>query len=753
MNQILAKSSGETLSEHTIECLKVAQSLIESLPFQEEKRAKLREDVLLAVAMHDAGKSAKGFQEILQKKQKDWRGKRHEIISAAFASGIRGISPAIIFSILTHHKSIPTDGITQVFGVLPYEQIPIRQEAPVWREMADEWRKNRELFLKEWKEICKHLNNVLTKSLPDECELKPLSFDPSWLERGSGQRGQKKSIPFDERFYASIVRGLVITSDHLGSVKKVPPKIPELINFQVFKSGQFPRPFQKSVGDCEGSTILRAPTGSGKTEAALLWAQKNQKHNGRLFYVLPYTASINAMYRRLKMIFGENVGLVHYRATAALYSMLESDEDIASRLDKQKTATALSELAREIYFPIRVCTPHQILRYTLRGKGWETMLAEFPNACFIFDEIHAYDPRVVGLTLASAKLLARWETKCLFLSATLPSFLHKLISDTIEDIPFIEPDPTQYEDRKILDKKRHIVKIRDGTIKESIEEIVQAIRNTSSTLIVCNHIRTSQEIYSMLKKEMPRENIKLLHSQFNQEDRNRIENEIINKSMPKVLVATQVVEVSLDVDFNQGFFEPAPIDALIQRMGRVNRSGSRPPANIVIFTRTINPHNLYCECRGESHKGDCRVKLTIDELQKLDNPIGEKDLVKAADEVYGEGYQGEDKTKFDEGFNHPDIKKFEAQLLAGAHLDWVEEIIAKTDGIFEVLPISLVDRFNKRQEEGLWIEANSLLVPIRFGTLSGLHGIVDKNNDPWIIRCDYLPETGLIIKKDIENIL
>lgn len=753
MNEILAKSSGETLAEHTIECLKVAQSLIESSPLPEENRVKLREDVIFTVAMHDVGKAAKGFQEVLQSKQNDWKGKRHEIISAAFASGIEGISPAVIFSILTHHKSIPTDGITEVFGCLPYEQIPIVEETPVWREMANEWRENHKLFLKEWRKIWGYLNNDPPKTISDKYELKPLSLHSSWLERGSGRRGQKNSISFDDRFYASLVRGLTITSDHLGSVKKNPPKIPNFITYQVFKSGQFPRPFQKRVGDIEGSAILRSPTGSGKTEAALLWAQKNQTPNGRLFYVLPYTASINAMYRRLKIIFGKNVGLVHHRATAALYSMLESDEDIVSRLDKQKTATLLSELGREIYFPIRVCTPHQILRYTLRGKGWETMLAEFPNACIIFDEIHAYDPRVVGLTLASAKLLAQWGAKCLFLSATLPAFLHKLITDALGGLPFIEPDPIQKEDKKILDKKRHIVEIKEGSIKDHLETIVKAIRNSSSTLIVCNHVKTSQEIYSLVREKLPRENIKLLHSQFNQEDRNRIENEIINNSLPKILVATQVVEVSLDVDFKQAFFEPAPIDALIQRMGRVNRSGSRAPVKVTIFTETVNPHHLYCECLGEAHKNTCRVKLTIDELQQLMNPISEEDLVEAADGVYGKGYQGVDKTKFDEGFNHPDIKEFEARLLAGSHQDWVETIIENTDGIFEVLPDSLVDIFNNKRKEGLWIEANSLLVPIRFRTLLGLQNILDKNNDPWIIYCKYSHDEGLILKKYIENIL
>jgi len=745
MNEILAKSSGETLSEHTIECLKVAQSLIESLPLPEERRAKLRKDVIFAVAMHDVGKAAIGFQKVLRNEQKGWNGKRHEIISAAFAHGA-DLSPAVIIAILTHHRDIPYK-ISETSGILPFEQIPWSDdETPIWMEMAEEWKENYTKFQEVWKDICDYIGQ---NELVEYTELRPFSRPfYSWLNESK----QHSAIIYKERYYASLLRGLVITCDHLGSSKIKPSAIPILRNYEILKNGS-PRPFQKRIGNKDGSAILRAPTGSGKTEAALLWAQKNQTPNGRLFYVLPYTASINAMYRRLKIIFGENVGLVHHHATAALYSMLESDEDIVPRLDKQKTAAVLSELGREIYFPIRVCTPHQILRYTLRGKGWETMLAEFPKACFIFDEIHAYDPRVVGLTLASAKLLSQWGAKCLFLSATMPAFLHKLITDAMGGLPFIEPNPKQKEDKKILDKKRHNVEIKEGSIKDNLETIVQAIRNSSSTLIVCNHVKTSQEIYSIMKNKLQGEDIMLLHSRFNQEDRNRIENEIITNYPPKILVATQVVEVSLNVDFEQAFFEPAPIDALIQRMGRVNRYGSRAPAKVTIFTETVNPHHLYCECSTESHKNTCRVKLTIDELQQLMNPISEKDLVEAADWVYGEGYQGVDQTEFDEGFNHPDIKEFEARLLAGSHQEWVEKIIENTDGIFEVLPVSLVDVFNNKRKDGLWIEANSLIVPIRFRTLLGLQGLLDKNNDPWIINCEYSHEEGLILNKYIENIL
>jgi len=690
--------------------------------------------------MHDAGKAASGFQKVLRGEQRNWHHKRHEILSASLASNVENASPAVIFAILTHHKSIPSDGISQTYGCLPWEQIPLpNNETPLWSEMAKEWKENSSVFLSEWKRI----NEYLQEHFPSErCTLTPLSLNISWLERTTGRRGQRRAISFEDRRHASIIRGLTIASDHLGSAHKTPPPIPDLRKFSVLQKNT--RPFQERMSSIEGSAILRAPTGSGKTEAALLWAQKNQRSNGRLFYVLPYTASINAMHRRLAKIFGSaNVGLLHHRATSSLYNTLETDDDIASRLGKQQTALLLATLAREIWFPARVCTPHQIIRYSLRGKGWEIMLAEFPNACFIFDEVHAYDPRVVGITLGSAKLLAQWGARFLFLSATLPEFLRKLITDAVGEPTFIDLDPNKDEDRGILERTRHVVEFKDGSLNDHMGFLIQEIESHSSTLIVCNHVRTSQEIYARMKSELPGREVSLLHSRFNREDRNRIEDAVLDKPMPKVMIATQVIEVSLDVDFEQAFLEPAPIDALIQRMGRVNRSGQRPPARVVVFTEQVNRNNLYCRCRGESHQHECRVRMTINELQKLVNPISERDLVDAADRVYGDGYQGEDKAKFEEGLHHPDIEEFENNLLAGAHQDWVEEIIEKTDGIVEFLPRCLLQEYTQRRENGLWVEANNLLVPVRIRSLAWLISRFDTSSDPWVADLGYTPDRGL----------
>ena len=136
--------------------------------------------------------------------------------------------------------------------------------------------------------------------------------------------------------------------------------------------------------------------------------------------------------------------------------MFEQDNDSTS-ITNQATATTLGSLVREMYFPIRVCTPHQILRYSLQGKGWESMLSEFPNSVFVFDEIHAYNAKVTGLTMATVKYLISKKATCMFLTATLPKFIRKLILHEIPEINFIQPSYRNNSDRHILEQKRHIL--------------------------------------------------------------------------------------------------------------------------------------------------------------------------------------------------------------------------------------------------------------------------------------------------------
>jgi CRISPR-associated endonuclease/helicase Cas3 len=274
--------------------------------------------------------------------------------------------------------------------------------------------------------------------------------------------------------------------------------------------------------------------------------------------------------------------------------MFEADDNDSNAKARQAKARSMASLVREMYFPIRVCTPHQILRYTLQGKGWEAMLSEFPHSVFVFDEIHAYNPKLTGLTLATARYLTEHKATVMFLTATLPTFVKKMIEAELTAVEFIQPLYSDASDKRILEQKRHTVEAIDGNILDNIPVITRETAKASSTLVVCNHVYTAQQVYEHLKDKA--KGTVLLHSRFNRRDRNQRETEL-QASLPKILVATQVVEVSLDLDFQQGFTEPAAIDALVQRMGRMNRRARQPtPAHVYIFTEQYSTDNrIYSE--------------------------------------------------------------------------------------------------------------------------------------------------------------
>lgn len=737
--RILAKGDGETLSEHTARCLQVAEVLLDNLPFGEDRVQQIREDLQLALAFHDTGKAASGFQKSLEKSARSW-GHRHEILSAAFASAF-GMKEEILLAIITHHKSLPSSGIVVERSSLPEEEIPWLQtgDSEIWNTMAEQWYESSQTFEKEWFEICHRLGKEGFVHSRPNLEYRPM--DKSWLRWNR----QASGIPFERRYYAALLRGLLVSSDHIASNRFLDiseiPRIPRLHQYDITR-GVATRNFQKVMSETKGNAILRAPTGSGKTLAALLWAARNQQRNGRLFYVLPNIASINAMFMRLRHYFGEkNVGVLHSRVASYIYSLRERNDDLLSRMESQARARNMSSVVREMWYPIRVCTPHQILRFTLQGRGWETMLSEFPNSCFVFDEVHAYDPVITGLTLATAKYLSSNNASCLFLSATMPQFLLKMIDKEIPSIQFVQPDLDQPTDKEIMNQTRHRIELIDGDIVSKIELIRNEAEKANSTLIVCNHVASAQSVYGELCRLLGEKDVILLHSRFNRRDRNEIEKQL-QKSLPKVLVSTQVVEVSLDVDFEQGFMEPAPIDALVQRLGRVNRYGKRPPARVRIFSKQLGKHDLYDKKL---------VERSLGVLASLPSVCGEQELVRAADNVYANGYSEEDESLFQQALNHRLIRDFEDNLLAGVHRDWVESIIEKSDGTIDVLPISLLDKYREYEQMGLKLEADDLLVPIRLRSLFGIGEHFDLSADPRLANLPYSKERGLELKPGVED--
>lgn len=270
----------------------------------------------------------------------------------------------------------------------------------------------------------------------------------------------------------------------------------------------------------------------------------------------------------------------------------------------------------------------------------------------------------------------------MFLTATLTTFIRKLIKHEVGKIKFIQPSYRNRSDRKILEQKRHPLVVLGGNVLSNVDLIAREAMKAQCTLVVCNHVPTAQEVYRALRDKM--KGIVLLHSQFARRDRNNIEYELLRsklskddgryKPLPRILVATQVVEVSLDLDFQQGFTEPAAIDALVQRMGRINRyAAQQQPAKVYIFEKQrSSDKNVYSEELRDN---------SVAVLTSLPMPLSEEDLNDAADCIYGNGYKGDDKKDYKDGLNYKPLKYWKKYLVAGTDReDWIREIIDEKDG-------------------------------------------------------------------------
>ncbi|HDY74935.1 MAG TPA: CRISPR-associated helicase Cas3', partial [Candidatus Marinimicrobia bacterium] len=523
-------------------------------------------------------------------------------------------------------------------------------------------------------------------------------------------------LSISTRFAFAKLRGLLIVADHLGSAQ-LQDYIPQ---YELIQPGQFQpqdkqgnvypfRAFQKRLLSKIGDVILHAPTGSGKTEAALAWLTANQMKNNRLFYLLPYTASINAMVQRLQTVFGKDkVTALHSRTLDFFFDQLQNEDSNLGKDSEfyqriQNEAYSRKHISRELYYPVKIATPHQIIKYALFGKGWEMSLFDFKNACFIIDEFHTYDAFLTGLTLATVKWLKKhFDAKFLFMSATIPEFLQNLIVkhiyDGVSDNLIVTPSPEMASDKEVLNRKRHCLFCKMNTsISDDVPFIIENLKDGKSVLVIVNNVKTAQQLYQSISFEGT---VRLLHGGLNRRSRSKIEKEIISDTPPKLLIATQAVEVSLDIDYNMAFIENAPIDALIQRFGRVNRRGQLTDKNckpalarIFLYENIIGRTPFYPE---EKLTNTWKALLKFDE-----KALSEDDLIRICNEVYVYGYSREEEADFNLAFNNPIINDFENHLIAGDWRDWIEDALGERSSLkLDILCENLVDEYKSLKTEG-----------------------------------------------------
>ncbi len=582
---LLAKSKPErSLLHHTLDVATMAQQYAKQWAHLADliNDEHLFDDLILAALLHDLGKTASGFQSILKGKADDsWQHYRHEILSAALAATLPYSQRRqdLLLAIMTHHMGLNdelgrrkalSDYDPQNDPLTPFSE-RLEQLKPYWNELKALMKKLKAYGSKnvDWPQLP---NEPL--ELPNPFKALKESQEPQPSRRSRKYR--QKNLPLRQIF----LRGLLVGADHLASAavteanaknSNIVSQLPKLhsITTEVF-------PFelndhQKACAQAKGSIFLNAPTGSGKTEASLLWMQTNQPSTGlrHVFYGLPFTASINAMYHRLKseLLFGDKaVSLLHGRSSYFTYRWLcESDSNVDPK-KASKVASALRQQTKELYYPIKVLTPHQILMAFLGVKGWEKSLCEYAGGLFILDEIHAYDPKFTGLLFEVLRRLTQeLAAKVCIMSATFPTLLKKVLVEHIGDVTDVTLKPNERNKYN-----RHFIKVVEGNIEDYLSEIIEKLDQGLRVLVVLNTVKGAMACFNALRNSA--KNACLIHGRLILKDRQNAEMRLSDKDSPvDLLVGTQAIEVSLDVDFDVLYSDPAPLDALLQRFGRVNR--------------------------------------------------------------------------------------------------------------------------------------------------------------------------------------
>ena len=716
-DQFYAKSDGvTTLQMHTQHVIEAGNNLLNKLCLTEEERVYWKPKLHRCAVLHDLGKIHADFQKSLNGDRTV--SIRHEVISLWFCENFLKLPADELFAIATHHK-----------GVVPRMDGTGRLCREILSsDMCFHYRNESHLLTQQtieaWLKLMGCLLEVEINDIHEE-----ISTNTQKLLHYTQQEKVMKEV--QSRQGLSFMRALLIAADHIGSARMenaIPTyKEIELLSFQPNKKG-VPLPFRnfQEILQCvKSDVILHAPTGSGKTEAALSWVWTNQTPNARLFYLLPYTASINAMVHRLAKIFGDDkVTALHSKTLDFFYEQLSEEE---SNVEKDYTAIEAAarskkSLSGELFFPVKVATLHQVLKTSLKGKGWELAMYDYKNALFIIDEFHTYDALLTGMLLASIKLFKRlFSAKFLFMSATIPDFMLNIIVEEIFDGHsncIVRPNSAFESDKVVLNRKRHQLYCEaDTSLEDKLSLIKDYLADGRSSLIIVNNVKTAQKLFREIDFSG---SAKLLHSGFNKRDRNEIEKAITHEDVserPQLLISTQAVEVSLDIDYDVAFIENAPIDALIQRFGRVNRAGGKKlfPIDKVgkVRSNTV-PVYLFEKIIGRTpfYENES-LRATWQNLMKLNGEeLSESDLTSVCNRVYQEGYNENQQNDFKNGLTHPTILNFERDWVAGHWEDWVEELLNNNNQKIEVLCFNLLEEFDELKMNKKYIEANQLLVQV-----------------------------------------
>lgn len=385
--------------------------------------------------------------------------------------------------------------------------------------------------------------------------------------------------------------------------------------------------------------VVEVPMGEGKTEAALLLAHAARQARGErgAYFALPTTATSNQMFGRVQEFLERTLPEEARRTDLHLLhgqSMLDDGYVKLKLLGVGEPGETEPMLVASEWFlkpkrgllaPFAVGTVDQSLLAALQCKHWFVRLAGLAGKTLVFDEVHAYDAYMNRIFERLLEWLGRLGTTVVILSATLPrervarlflAFSGKLPkegprrhgADEATDsgsvarvVEGLAPYPRTSWISDTSDKVRSEgveAERRSEPLLERVEDDLPKIFGVlrerlaagGSAAWICNTVGRAQDVFKVAKEHLPGESFDalLFHARFPLGERLRRETEALERfkrdrpldARPVLLVATQVVEQSLDLDFDLMLTEHAPADLLLQRSGRLHRHPRPRPAGL-----------------------------------------------------------------------------------------------------------------------------------------------------------------------------
>lgn len=651
--EYLAKDNNVTIKEHNDGLLNILYKLKNIHDIDDETYDKLK----IICKYHDIGKCIDEFQNNITSTR---RSIRHEYLSAS----LDFLDEKSRLAILLHHKNL---------------------------EFFKKYLNN-----EKYREFLEEMNDKLEENFINIEDFMKNIF-----------KIRKQKILKDKELIELL--GMLKICDYTASanIKDIDTGIcfRDIYNFDSYKS------IQKKVLELteKHDILIKASTGCGKTETSLFYSDtvQNADRSKRIFYILPFTSSINFLYRRLK---SENisVGVLHSKVRA----LLSKEDDIEYKEEEL-------QLFKKNTKQVTICTIFQIIKSSFHCKNYEMLLCQFKNSIFIVDEIHCFEEKELALLLNTLKYLKKeYGIRICVMTASLSSCYEDLI---VKELGISKKIISEREDYLT----RHKLIYKNKTMIDEYDSICKDIELGKKVLICVNSVQSSQDIYRMLKSKYNNKKIGLIHARFNDRDRAKKEAEGLDEC--DILIGTQAIEVSLDIDYDKGYMEIAPFDSLIQRFGRVNRKGKKGIADIVIVE----------ECNKSVYQEDI-----IDKTRKVILEIIEQDcsIVKEykidyyLNKIYTNINEAE-YNKYSEVVNSL-VDKLKVGYYDNKLSESIIDYNTKT-----VLSSCLLKEYRKLIEDRKFIQAGELLVNCFVGYNDDIY--YDEELKVNIINCHYDSEIGL----------